>query len=188
DLYDVRAGALTPLYGEDDATRESRIALFTGTTDSFSSTTNGAFATGGDGDRGEREREQEQEQEQPAESAPPTPTSVIAIEGESAPPAAAATPPVIAIENGNEDGENQNQNQEQNQNQNENQNQDPNREQAQEAAQVFMTSALYAFPGESEADAWINAQRERLLTGTSGTITEVPDAPTLGDASATFST
>lgn len=36
DIYDVRAGILTALFAEDDATRESRISLFTGTTDAFS--------------------------------------------------------------------------------------------------------------------------------------------------------
>ena len=46
DIYDVRAGTLTALYAEDDATREGRIELLTGTTDAFSSTTNGTFATG----------------------------------------------------------------------------------------------------------------------------------------------
>ena len=47
DLYDVRAGVLTALFSEDDSTRESRVALFTGTTDAFSATTNGTFSQDG---------------------------------------------------------------------------------------------------------------------------------------------
>ena len=43
DIYDVRAGTLTALYAEDDATRSSRIGLYTGTTDVFSATTSGTF-------------------------------------------------------------------------------------------------------------------------------------------------
>ena len=58
-------------------------------------------------------------------------------------------------------------------------------------AQVFMVSALYAFPADAEAEAWLVEQRERLLaqeaTGAT-TFTEVADAPALGDASATFAT
>jgi hypothetical protein len=56
---------------------------------------------------------------------------------------------------------------------------------------VFYTSALYRFPGESEADAWLTAQTDRLRaaaeSGTSA-VREVTDAPTFGDASAAFAT
>ena len=53
-----------------------------------------------------------------------------------------------------------------------------------------MVSALYAFPGEAEAESWFSAQQERLLGQETGatTFTEVTDAPTFGDASATFAT
>ena len=63
DLYDVRAGVLTALYAEDEATRESRIALFTGTTDAFTATTNGTFAADA-ASRGDRERQQDQNQDE----------------------------------------------------------------------------------------------------------------------------
>jgi hypothetical protein len=85
DLYEVRAGTLTALYGEDDATRASRVELYTGTTDSFSSTTTGTFTLG--------ERERGEQAEQPEAPAEPTPTSVIAIEGQTPIPEAGATPP-----------------------------------------------------------------------------------------------
>jgi hypothetical protein len=53
-----------------------------------------------------------------------------------------------------------------------------------------MVSALYAFPGEAEAESWFGQQRESILgqEGGATTFTEVPDAPTFGDASATFAT
>jgi hypothetical protein len=154
DLYDVRAGVLTALFSEDDATRESRVALFTGTTDAFSSTTNGTFSQSESGERAETAASEE-----PAD---PTPTSVISIEGQAPEAETAATPTVVD-------------------------------ETAPEAttAQVFMVSALYAFPGDAEAELWFTEQRQRLLdqeeTGAT-TFTEVADAPTLGDASATFAT
>jgi hypothetical protein len=153
DLYDVRAGTLTALFAEDEDTRESRIALFTGTTDSFSSTTNGTFALGN--------RNQDAAETEPAESAAPTPTSVIAIEGEVAEQVEVATPAATtAVE-----------------------------EMAPTAA-VLMTSALYEFPGTGEADTWLAEQRERLVgqAGDDGTFTEVSEAPSFGEASATFAT
>jgi hypothetical protein len=154
DLYDVRAGVLTALFAEDDATRESRIELFTGTTDAFSSTTNGTFSQGDSGERAEAAA--------PEESTVPTPTSVIGIEGQVPEPETVATPAVGAATTAEV-----------------------------ATAQVFMVSALYAFPAEAEAEAWLMEQRERLLaqetTGVT-TFTEVADAPALGDASATFAT
>ena len=86
DLYDVRAGILTALFAEDEATRESRIALFTGTTDAFSSTTSGTFS--------QRPAGQPGEANEPDAQAPPTPTSVISIEGQ-AEAETPATPPSI---------------------------------------------------------------------------------------------
>ena len=155
DIYDVRAGALTALYTEDDAIREDRIALFTGTTDAFSSTTNGTFAIE---DRIRTDREFE-----PVAPAEPMPTSVITIEGESAESVSVATPRATQPESVNEVEE-------------------------QRTAQVFATTALHAFPGDAEADAWLTANRERLGSAASGTgiFTEVPDGPNLGDDSATF--
>ncbi|MBW3633738.1 MAG: hypothetical protein KY456_12000, partial [Chloroflexi bacterium] len=86
DLYEVRAGILTALFAEDEATRESRIALFTGTTDAFSSTTSGTFTQGRSGQPGEAD--------EPDAQAPPTPTSVISVEGQGE-AETAATPPAI---------------------------------------------------------------------------------------------
>ena len=54
-----------------------------------------------------------------------------------------------------------------------------------------MTTSLFAFPGDTEADTWFETQRDGLLTAAttgSGTFTEVPEAPSLGDAAATFAT
>jgi hypothetical protein len=153
DLYDVRAGVLTALFAEEDSTRESRIELFTGTTDAFSSTTNGTFSQGDSAERDGTDT---------PETTEPTPTSVISVEGQVPEPETVATPAVGDAT-------------------------------ATEAAtaQVFMVSALYAFPADAEAEAWLVEQRERLLaqraTGVT-TFTEVADAPALGDASATFAT
>jgi hypothetical protein len=153
DLYDVRAGVLTALFSEDDSTRESRVALFTGTTDAFSATTNGTFSQDGSPQRAETAA--------PEEPAEPTPTSVISVEGQASQPETPATPA---------QGD----------------------QSAAEAAtaQVFMVSALYAFPGDAEAESWFTAQQERLRAQETGatTFTEVAEAPTLGDASATFGT
>jgi hypothetical protein len=153
DLYDVRAGVLTALFAEEDSTRESRIELFTGTTDAFSSTTNGTFSQGDSAERDGTDT---------PETTEPTPTSVISVEGQVPEPETVATPAVGDAT-------------------------------ATEAAtaQVFMVSALYAFPADAEAEAWLVEQRERLLAqGATGvtTFTEVADAPALGDASATFAT
>jgi hypothetical protein len=157
DLYDVRAGTLTVLYAEDDTKRATRIDLFTGTTDAFSSTTNGAFALDEPG-----QQAQGTERSGQIATAAPTPTSVISIEGESAVPTAVSTPePSVGIDT------------------------EP------ETTQVFVTTSLFAFPGDTEADTWFETQRDRLLTGattSAGTFTEVREAPSLGDAAATFAT
>ena len=157
DLYDVRVGTLTALYGEDDADRASRVELFTGTTDAFSSSTSGAFALGEPG-----QQAQGTERSGPVATAAPTPTSVIRIEGESAAPAAVSTPePTVAVDT------------------------EP------DTTQVFVTTSLFAFPGDTEADTWFETQRDGLLTGATtgaGTFMEVPEAPSLGDAAATFAT
>jgi hypothetical protein len=151
DFYDVRAGVLTALFSEDEATRESRIARFTGTTDAFSSSTSGIFSQGPAGQPGEVD--------EPDAQTPPTPTSVISIEGQDE-AETPATPPSV----------------------------DVTVAQA-ETARVFMVSALYEFPGETEADTWLVTQRDRHLAEQAEgdtTLTEVPDGPALGDASATF--
>jgi hypothetical protein len=158
DIYDVRAGALTALFAEDDAAREGRIETFTGTTDAFSSMTNGTFAIGG-GNKSDRGPES-------ATPAAPAPTSVIAIEGESAESNIIATPQATVTESDLVAEE-------------------PN------AAQVSAMSALYAFPGNAEAGDWLKANRERSVAGgASGDaiFTEVPDSPTLGDESVTYTT
>jgi hypothetical protein len=64
-------------------------------------------------------------------------------------------------------------------------------ETAPDTALVFMTTSLFAFPGESEADTWLKSQRDGLIAGgttSAGTFTDVPEAPSLGDAAATFAT
>jgi hypothetical protein len=157
DLYDVRVGTLIALYNEDDADRASRIEVFTGTTDAFSSSTSGAFVL-----REPGQRAQGAERAGPVAPAAPTPTSVIQIEGESAAPATVSTPePTVAVAT------------------------EP------DTIQVFLTTSLYAFPGDTEAGTWFETQREGLLTGATtdaGTFTEVPEPPSLGDAAATFAT
>jgi hypothetical protein len=154
DLYNVRAGTLTALYAEDDATRQERVALFTGTTDAFFSTTNGAFLIG---EAGQRRRDREATPDAPAQ---PTPTSVISIEGQPAPEPEAATP--TPADAGDEE---------------------------QPSAQVFLTSALYEFPTDADADAWLSARRDQLAAESgAGGLTEITDAPALGEASVTFAT
>jgi hypothetical protein len=59
------------------------------------------------------------------------------------------------------------------------------------SVQVFATSALYAFPGDAEASAWLTGNQERLAAGAAsgtGTLIEVPEGPALGDDSVTFQT
>ena len=157
DLYDVRVGTLMALYGEDEASRQRRVELFTGTTDAFSSTTNGAFVLGESGQQAGAT-----ELAGPVATAAPTPTSVIRIEGEPAAPTVVSTPePTVAVET------------------------EP------DTTQVFVTTSLFAFPGDTEAETWFETQRDGLLTGVttgSGTFTEVPEAPLLGDAAAMFAT
>ena len=89
DIYDVRAGTLTALYAEDDATRRSRIGLFTGTTDVFSATTSGTFT--------QARRQRRTDQPNGADAAEPAPTSVIAIEGESPAPEEATPAPTQPV-------------------------------------------------------------------------------------------
>src|SRR5215218_8128933 len=95
-------------------------------------------------------------------AAAPTPTSVIRIEGESAAPTAASTPePSVTAET------------------------EP------DTTQVFVMTSLFAFPGDTEANTWFETQRDGLLTSAAtgaGPLMEVPDAPSLGDAAATFAT
>jgi hypothetical protein len=159
DLYEVRVGTLTALYNEDDANRASRIELFTGTTDAYSSSTSGAFALDEPGQQAPGT-----ERSEPVATAAPTPTSVISIEGASPPPAAVSTPePTVAVDT------------------------EPDTTQI----QVFVTTSLFAFPGDTEAGIWFETQRDGLLTGATtggGTFTEVPEAPSPGDEAATFST
>jgi len=60
-----------------------------------------------------------------------------------------------------------------------------------ETALVVMTTSVFAFPGESQADTWLKSQRDSLIvadTTPAGTFTEVPQGPSPGDAAATFST
>jgi hypothetical protein len=96
------------------------------------------------------------------EPALPSPTSVISIEGESAAPTAVSTPePTVAVEA------------------------EP------DTTQVFATTSLLAFPGDTEAEMWFRAQRERLLTAATtaaGSFTAVSDAPSFGNEAATFAT
>src|SRR5215218_6682322 len=157
DLYDVRVGTLTALYGEDDSERLRRVELFTGTTDAFSSSTSGAFVLAEPG----RQAQGTERSEQVATAAP-TPTSVIRIEGESLAPTAVSTPePSVTADT------------------------EP------DTTQVFVTTSLFAFPGDTEADTWFETQRDGLLTSAttgSETFTEVAEAPSLGDAAATFAT
>jgi hypothetical protein len=156
DLYDVRIGTLTALYNEDDANRARRVELFTGTTDAFSSTTNGTFVLA----ESARQSRGAEPLGQVARAAP-TPTYVIRIEGDPTEPTAVRTPEPAVVET------------------------EP------ATVPVFMTTFLFAFPGESEADTWLKSQRDRLITTdmtSAGTFTEVPEAPSLGDAAATFTT
>jgi hypothetical protein len=162
DLYAVRVGTLTALYNEADAERASRIALFTGTTDAFSATANGAFVRGDPGPQAGASA-----RSGPVATAAPTPTSVIRIEGESvstAAPAVVSTPaPTVAVDT----------------------------DTGPDPIQVFVTTALLAFPGDTEAETWFETQRDGLLTGATtdaGTFTAVPQAPSLGEAAATFAT
>jgi hypothetical protein len=158
DIYDVRAGTLTALYTEDDATREGRVELLTGTTDAFSSTTNGTFAIGGANESNRESRATPQ--------AAPAPTSVIMIEGEPTESVVVATPQAIESASDEEAAE-------------------------PKSVQVFATSALYAFPGDAEASAWLTGNQERLAAGAAsgtGTLIEVPEGPALGDDSVTFQT
>jgi hypothetical protein len=157
DLYDVRAGTLTALYAEDDAGRASRIDLFTGTTDAFSSTTNGTFVL-------DASARQSRGADPPGQVEPalPSPTSVISIEGESAAATAMSTSePTVTIET------------------------EP------DTTQVFVTTSLFAFPGDTEAEMWFETQRDRLLTDATtvaGSFTDVSDAPSFGNEAAAFAT
>lgn len=162
DLYDARGGALTSLYGEDDAARTQRIELLSGTTDAFSSTTSGVFAQGS-GARSQSATGGESNQEQQAGE---TPTSVIGIEGEESAPAAPSTPAPAEAST-------------------------PPAASPQETVSATMTSSLFAFPGESEADVWLGAQRDGLLASIAAgdtSLGELTDSPALGDATVAFAT
>lgn len=163
DLYDVRVGTLTSLYGEDDSTRASRVELFTGTTDAFSSTTNGAFTAS---ERNDRAGKSTPAESTPTESAQPTPTSIFAIEGDE--PIRLSTPTPTPSRTTD---------------------QDQSAAEDQTAAQTIMVSALYAFPGDGEAETWLSTQRDAILASADAgrlTFREVPDAPAFGDSSVTF--
>src|SRR5215207_1638040 len=158
DIYDVRAGALTALFAEDDATREGRIETFTGTTDAFSSLTKGTFATGG-GNKNDREPES-------ATPAAPAPTSVIAIEGESAETNIIATPQATVTESDRVAEE-------------------PNAAQVSAMSALYAFPGdgeagdwLKANQERSEADG----------SSGDAIFTEMPDSPTFGDESVTFKT
>ena len=81
DIYDVRAGTLTPAFEEDDASLQDRIARFAATIDVFSSRAEGSFT-----------RPRQNREARGSESPDPTPTSVITIDGPPSPPATNATP------------------------------------------------------------------------------------------------
>ncbi len=158
DIYDVRAGALTALFAEDEAGREGRIESFTGTTDAFSSTTDGTFAIGG-GNSGDREPE-------PVTPAAPAPTSVIAIEGESTESIIIATPQAIETQSDNEAEE-----------------PDAAQVSATTALYAFPGDAeagTWLIANQERLVAGGASGEE--------TFTEVPDAPTFGDGSVLFET
>ncbi len=76
-LYEIRAGALTAVFGEGEDARASRAALLAGTTDAFTTATLGNF-TRGEPNRGDRqsdsaspEAEQGLEAASPASTVPP---------------------------------------------------------------------------------------------------------------------
>ena len=189
DMFDVRAGTLTPLYSEDEATRAGRIELFTGTTDAFASTTAGTFAQSEGARRASRDDQPDNAQpvptsvigieEAPGWQADPVPTSVIGIEGEPTAEAAAeaSRPPAVMIQDQPVAPESV-------------ATPAPQPELSGASAQVFMMTSLYAFPGDAEADSWLGSQRQRLLDIASqdAAFSEVADAPGLADASVTFAT
>ena len=133
--------------------------LFTGTTDAFSSTTNGTFATA------EAETASNREPK-PATPAAPAPTSVIAIEGESANSIIIATPRAIETESDNKAAE-----------------PDTVQVSATSALYAFPGDAEAAtwLTANQERLAAGGASGEE-------TFTEVPDAPNFGDDSVTFKT
>lgn len=172
DVYDVRGATLTAMYGESAEAQASRVELLSGTTDAFASTTMGTFTQGGRG-RNENRQNRDQAAEETPVAADPTPTSVIGIEGESAKPEPASSPgaQMSSLPNGTPAAE-------------------PSTPEEPATAEVFMVSALYAFPGDAEADAWLTAQRDRLAANPESggaTFGAVTDAPALGDAAAAFS-
>ena len=133
EVYDIRAGALTTVFGEDEDKRVGRADMLAGTTDAFTTSTSGIFSRT-DSNRGERRaNESTPVADQPDDAASPVP----------------ASPP----------------------------------------ATVNLTSSLYAFPSDSEADAWMASQENALLTNLSPAMTyeRVNDAPALADAAAVFS-
>ncbi len=169
DIYDVRGGDLTPLYNQDQNAQASRVELFSGMTDAFASTTSGTLTNDG---RTRAERRASTPTADPAASNPPaapSPTSVIDIEGQDAVEVAATAPPAETTPDasGTPAGE------------------------APATAQVTMSTALYEFPGEGEAEAWLTAQQDRLAPGASAdddATAELIEGAALGDASATYAT
>lgn len=170
DIYDVRGGDLTPLYNQDQDAQVSRVELFSGTTDAFASTTSGTLTDDGR-TRAERRASTPTATDPAAsdQSAAPSPTSVISIEGQDAADVAPTASPAETTPDasGTPAGE------------------------APATAQVTMSTALYEFAGDGEAEAWLTAQRDRLAAGTpaeEATIVELIEGAAFGDASATYST
>jgi hypothetical protein len=158
DIYDVRAGALTALFAEDEATRDRRAEIFTGTTDAFSSRTIGTFAV-----RGEDMRDREPNS---VTLAAPAPMSVVAIEGESTRSINIATPQAIERESDREaEGP------------------DPAQVSATTVLYAFPGDAeadVWLSANQERLVAGTASSRK--------TFTEVPDVPAFGDDSITFET
>jgi hypothetical protein len=77
-LYEIRAGALTAVFGEPEDARTSRAALLTGTTDAFTSSTEGNF-TRTESSRGNRQPgSASPEADQPGGASSPIPESAPA--------------------------------------------------------------------------------------------------------------
>jgi hypothetical protein len=155
------------MFNEDEATLTGRLETLSGATDAFSSTTIGTITERGRSRNDNREN-RDQGAEEAQQAAVPSPTSVISIEGEE--PAEDSSTP--ASETATDERAT------------------PAPEE-QATAQVFMVSALYAFPGDVDADAWLVTQRDRLQANPESggaTFSAVTDAPALGDGAAAFAT
>jgi hypothetical protein len=157
DIYDVRAGTLTALYAEDDATRSSRIDLYTGTTDVFSDTTSGTFT--------QEAATRRTDQANRVKAVEPAATSVIGVEGETPVSEAASPTPAQRAQSASQP--------------------EP------ALAQVYVLSALFAFPAPADANSWLKSQREAILAnGDRGQtkLTPVEEGPKFGDETYTFAT